>query len=143
MTPEILASAIQLVCSGNRLQEWRTVAQMSLAFYADYRWSDASQLKVSNLKFENEGVHITIPKSKTDQFSKGETVFIQYAEHECCPVILLQDYLAKLRYGDRDGFLQPSITSSNGVQSGIWNSQVSYSTALADLKLFMAAPCND
>ena len=116
---------------------------MSLAFYADYRWSDASQLKVSNLKFENEGVHITIPKSKTDQFSKGETVFIQYAEHECCPVILLQDYLAKLRYGDRDGFLQPSITSSNGVQSGIWNSQVSYSTALADLKLFMAAPCND
>ena len=139
LTPEILASAIQLVRSGNRLQEWRTVARMCLAFYAGCRWSDASSLRVSHLKFDNEGVHITISQSKTDQLKRGETVYIQYASHEFCPVLLLQDYLAKLRYGDRDGYLQPKIFSRNGIQSGVWNTQVSYSTSLADLKLFLAS----
>ena len=139
LTPEILSSAIQLVRSSGRLQEWRTVARMCLAFYAGCRWSDASQLKVSHLQFVPEGVNITIPKSKTDQLQKGDTVFINYAEHQYCPVTLLQDYLARLRYGDRDGFLQPKITSTQGIQSGLWNTQVSYSTALSDLKLLMSS----
>ena len=139
LTPEILSSAIQLVRDSGRLQEWRTVARMCLAFYAGCRWSDASQLKISHLQFVNEGVNIVIPKSKTDQLQKGDTAFIKYAEHPYCPVILLQDYISRLRYGDRDGYLQPKITSSNGVQSGLWNTQVSYSTALSDLKLFLAA----
>ena len=112
---------------------------MCLAFYAGCCWNDASQLKDSHLQFVTDGVNITIPKSKTDQLQKGETVFINYAEHQYCPVTLLQDYLARLRYGERDGFLQPKITSSQGIQSGIWNTQVSYSTALSDLKLFMAS----
>ena len=104
LTPDILSSAITMVCSSGRLQEWRTVIRMCLAFYAGCRWSDAVALKTNHLKFQADGVSIFIPKSKTDQFGKGETVFIRYADadHPCCPVLLLQDYLRKLHYGDRD-----------------------------------------
>ena len=139
LTPEILSSAIDLVRKSGRLQEWRTVVRMCLAFYAGCRWSDAAFLCLSNLSFDASGVAVTIPKSKTDQLAKGETVYIQYAAHPACPVILLQDYIAKLRYGDRDGYLQPRISTHNGVQSGIWNTTVSYSTALSDLKLFLSS----
>ena len=139
LTPEIMASAIQMIRSSHRLQEWRTVARMCLAFYAGCRWSDASSLRVSNLKFDTEGVSVTIPKSKTDQLGLGETVYVQYAEHSSCPVTLLQDYITKLRYGDRDGYLQPRIRSQGGTQSGIWNTTVSYSTALSDLKILLAS----
>ena len=134
-----MASAIQLARSSGRLQEWRTVARMCLAFYAGCRWSDATNLRLSHLKFDPEGVAVKIPKSKTDQLGRGETVFVQYAAHESCPVLLLQDYITKLRYGDRDGFLQPRIRTEHGVQSGIWNTTVSYTTALSDLKILLAS----
>lgn len=77
---------------------------MCLAFYAGCRWSDAAFLRLSNLKFDSEGVAITIPKSKTDQLGRGETVYVQHADSPYCPVILLQDYIAKLCYGERDGY---------------------------------------
>ena len=139
LTPEILSSAIQLVRPNGKLQEWRTVTRMCLSFYAGCRWSDAAYLKLSHLKFDAQGVAITIPKSKTDQLSRGDTVFMQYSDTPYCPVTLLQDYIAKLRYGDRDGYIQPRIATHNGVQSGIWNTTVSYSTALSDLKLLLSS----
>ena len=139
LTPDILTAAIQLVRSSGRLQEWRTVVRMCLAFYAGCRWSDAVALRLSHLKFDPDGVTILIPKSKTDQFGKGETVYIHYANQPCCPVLLLVDYIRKLNYGDRDGFLQPKVRTVKGVQSGIWNTTVSYSTALSDLRLIIAA----
>ena len=134
-----MSSAIALARSSGRLQEWRTVARMCLAYYAGCRWSDATNLRISHLAFDREGVTVTIPKSKTDQLAKGAQVFIKYADHPACPVILLQDYIAKLRYGERDGYLQPRINTSKGVQHGIWNTTVSYSTALNDLKIFLAS----
>ena len=139
LTPEILSSAIALVRDSGRLQEWRTVVRMCLAFYAGCRWSDAIVLKTTHLSFESEGVSILIPRSKTDQFSRGESVFIRYAEHSACPVQLLVDYLRRLNYGEREGFLQPRIRTVKGVQSGIFNTQVSYSTALSDLRLLLAS----
>ena len=112
---------------------------MCLAFYAGCRWSDAVALRMSHLKFDPDGVTILIPKSKTDQLGKGETVYIHYANQPCCPVLLLVDYIRKLNYGERDGYLQPKVRTVKGVQSGIWNSTVSYSTALSDLRLIIAA----
>ena len=128
LTPDILTSAIQLVRSSGRLQEWRTVVRMCLAFYAGCRWSDAVALRMSHLTFDPEGVTILIPKSKTDQLGRGETVYIRYANQPCCPVLLIVDYIRKLNYGERDGYLQPKVRTVKGVQSGIWNSTVSYST---------------
>ena len=140
LTPEILASAIHLVRTSGKLQEWRTVARMCFAFYAGCRWSDSISLKVSHLQFDSDGVSVTIPKSKTDQLGRGETVYIQFATHPSCPVTLIQDYIDRLHYEpNQDGFLQPRITSNNGIQRGIWNTTVSYSTALSDLRLLLTS----
>ena len=140
LTPEILASAIHLVRSNGRLQEWRTVARMCFAFYAGCRWSDTVALRISHLQFDSDGLSITIPKSKTDQLGRGETVYIQFAMHPACPVSLIQDYIERLLYeAHQDGYLQPRISSVNGVQRGLWNTTVSYSTALNDLKLMLTS----
>ena len=128
-----------MVRSNGWLQEWRTVARMCLAFYAGCRWSDAAFLRISHFKFEADGVAITVPRSKTDQLGQGEEVYIQSALHPACPVSLLQDYIAKLNYGAKDGHFQPRITSAKGIQSGLPETTVSYSTALSDLKLFLTS----
>ena len=113
---------------------------MCFAFYAGCRWSDTVALRLSHLQFDSDGLSITIPKSKTDQLGRGETVYIQFASHPACPVSLIQDYIERLLYEDsQDGFLQPRISSVNGVQRGIWNTTVSYSTALSDLKLLLTS----
>ena len=112
---------------------------MCLAFCARCRWSDVCHPRLSHLQFDADGVFVTIPKSKTDQLSKGEVVFVQFADHPACLVLLSQDNIAKLQYGECDGFFQPRITTQKGVQSGFWNTTVSYSTALIDLKIFHAS----
>ena len=76
---------------------------MCLAFYAGCRWSDAAYLRISHFTFDADGVTITIPRSKTDKLGQGEEVYFQTALHPVCPVSLLQDYIAKLNYGARDG----------------------------------------
>ena len=113
---------------------------MCFVFYAGSIWSDTIALKISHLQFDSDGVSITIPKSKTDQLGKGETVYIQYASHPACPVTLIQDYLERLHYLDgQDGYVQPRIMTTRGVQRGIWNTTVSYSTALSNLKILLSS----
>ena len=89
LTIEMLASAIQMVRDTGRLQEWRTVARMCFAFYAGCRWSDSISLRLSHLQFDSDGVSVTIPKSKTDQLGRGETVYITYSSTPTCPVTCL------------------------------------------------------
>ena len=66
LTTDILGSAIQMVRSSERLQEWRTVARMCLEFYGGCRWNDVSKLKISHCTFDFDGVSVFIPCSKTD-----------------------------------------------------------------------------
>ena len=97
-------------------------------------------MRVSHLQFDSDGLSITIPRSKTDQLGRGETVYIQFAAHPACPVSLIQDYIDRLHYDDgQDGYIQPRVSSTNGDQHGIWNTTVSYSTALSDLKLLLTS----
>ena len=140
LTIEMLASAIQIARSGNRLQEWRTVARMNLSFFAGCRWSDLALLKLSHFKFSDsqDGVSIHIPRSKTDQLGRGDDVFIKAIQSPSCPVLFLKDYFAKLNYEGQDGFFQPRIKSLNGIQRGIMEQSLSYSTALSDLKLLLS-----
>ena len=82
---------------------------------------------------------LRIRKSKTDQLGEGTFVKILMSEEEHCPVEITRLYLQKLNYGTENGFLQPQIrTYKDGKQAGVWHKRVGYSTALEDLKSFMA-----
>ena len=136
---DILKDAYDMLAGGGRLQDWRTLCRINLEFYGMMRWDEVSNLRMEDIQFTGTGMVVKIRRSKTDQKGEGEYVRINMSEEENCPVEITRLYISKLRYGTENGYLQPQIrTYKDGTQSGIWHSQLGYSTALEDLKAFMA-----
>ena len=136
---EILKDAYEMLAGGGRLQDWRTLCRINLEFYGMMRWDEVSNLRMDDIQFTETGMVIKIRRSKTDQKGEGEYVRINMSEEENCPVEITRLYISKLGYGTENGFLQPQIrTYKDGTQSGVWHTKLGYSTALEDLKAFMA-----
>ena len=136
---EILKDAFDLIEGGGRLQDWRTLCRMNIEFYGMLRWSEVSELRMEDIKFTNSGMIIYIKRSKTDQVGSGDYVRINMIEEDHCPVEITRLYIYKLNYGTENGYLQPQIRSyKDGTQAGVWHKKLGYSTALEDLKSYMA-----
>ena len=136
---EILKDAFDLIEGGGRLQDWRTLCRMNIEFYGMLRWSEVSELRMEDIKFTNTGMIIYIKRSKTDQVGSGDYVRINMTEEDHCPVEITRLYIYKLNYGTENGYLQPQIrTYKDGSQAGVWHKKLGYSTALEDLKSYMA-----
>ena len=94
---------------------------------------------MDDIRFDETSMIIRVQKSKTDQIGQGQYVKINMTEENNCPVEVTRLYLRKLNYGTENGFLQPQIrTHRDGSQSGVWFKRLNYSTALEELKAFMA-----
>ena len=136
---DILQDAFELIQGGGRLHDWRTLVRINLEFYGMMRWAEVSELKMDDIRFTSSAMILRIRKSKTDQLGEGTFIKILMTEEEHCPVEITRLYLQKLNYGTENGFLQPQIrTYKDGKQAGVWHKKVGYSTALEDLKAFMA-----
>ena len=115
------------------------MCRMNIEFYGMLRWSEVSELKMEDIKFTNTGMILYIKHSKTDQVGSGDYVRINMMGEEHCPVEITRLYIYKLNYGTENGYLQPQIrTYKDGTQSGVWHKKLGYSTALEDLKSYMA-----
>jgi integrase len=64
-----------------------------LGFAGAFRKSEVVALNVDDLEFCDEGVRVTIRRSKTDQEGKGQTVPILRGAGPFCPVRLLREWL--------------------------------------------------
>jgi hypothetical protein len=62
-----------------------------LGFAGAFRKSEVVALNVEDLEFCDEGVRITIRRSKTDQEGKGQTIAILRGAGPFCPVRLLHE----------------------------------------------------
>jgi hypothetical protein len=62
-------------------------------FAGAFRKSELVALNVEDLKFCDEGVRITIRRSKTDQEAKGQTIAVLRGTGPFCPVRLLREWL--------------------------------------------------
>jgi integrase len=72
----------------------RNRAMLLAGFAGALRRSELVALRLEDLRFTEEGVVLTIPKSKTDQEQEGQTVGIPYGTHpESCPVRALQQWI--------------------------------------------------
>lgn len=61
------------------------------------RRSEIAGLNIEDLRLEDEGIVITLPRSKTDQEGQGQTIYIPRGKRpETCPVIATTNWL-KLR----------------------------------------------
>ena len=78
----------------NFLQKKRDKAILLIGFSGGFRRSELSSLNPEDIEFVEEGVKITIKKSKTDQYGKGFQKGIPYFRNKSyCPVIALKEWL--------------------------------------------------
>ena len=100
-----------------------------MEFYGLLRFSEVSQLKISDISWTDLGLDIFISKSKTDQTRKGDWVAIASQPNSCfCPVAFTRKYISILPYDS--GFIMPSLKSSIPDPT----SPLKYNTALRDLR---------
>lgn len=72
----------------------RDRAMLLLGFAAALRRSELVALSVEDVEFVNEGIRLTIRRSKVDQEGQGRVIGIRAAsESGCCPVRALKEWL--------------------------------------------------
>jgi site-specific recombinase XerC len=71
----------------------RDRAMIMLGFAGAFRKSEVVALNVEDLEFCDEGVRVTIRRSKTDQEAKGQTIAVLRGAGPFCPVRLLREWL--------------------------------------------------
>ena len=130
ITKEILDALFDLTTVPNvSFVLLRTVWRVFMQFYGLLRYSEVSNLTISDISWTDVGFDIFISRSKTDQTGKGNWVSVA-AQPGCarCPVSFTKRYISFLSY--QSGFLMPSC--SNDIPNG--SVSLLYNSALRDLR---------
>ncbi|MBR7792150.1 site-specific integrase [Undibacterium sp. FT147W] len=72
----------------------RDSALLQIGFFGGFRRSEVASLEVEFIKWQAEGIAITLPRSKTDQEGEGIVKAIPYGDDVCCPATALRTWLA-------------------------------------------------
>ena len=133
LTPDLLRDVHAVAEKQDNFVTWRTYWRMSMCFHGLLRWSDIAALQVKHIRVSRSSIHLTIPKSKTDQVGQGCGLVISALPGSpFCPVKLTRRYLTFFQ--SQEGWLQPRLKShSSSTSSGpAERFKLSYSTSLAD-----------
>jgi site-specific recombinase XerD len=96
------------------LRNLRNNALLLLQFAGALRVSELLAINIEHLYFNNEGLSILIPKSKTDQENEGKAIFIPYSKKSLCPVSALRSWIEAS--GLKGGVVFRSINNSGLIQ---------------------------
>jgi hypothetical protein len=99
---------------------WRSVFSCVFRFVTFARFNCIAQVRVEHVVFENGGMSVTFPASKTDQYRMGQTIFVAATGTPYCPVVLTKRYILRMAFErkieDRallfDGFLVPGLSTT-------------------------------
>lgn len=79
---------------GNTLQQARDKAILLVGFYGAMRRSEIANLEVNDIQFTRLGMLLTLRKSKTDQYDKGQLIAIPTIQDKnICAVHALKEWL--------------------------------------------------
>lgn len=79
---------------GDELQQARDKAILLVGFYGAMRRSEIANIEVDDIQFTRLGMLITLRKSKTDQFDRGQMIAIpNVQDKEICAVQALKEWL--------------------------------------------------
>ena len=67
------------------LADWRLVSACVVSYAAFLRFDELVHIRAMDVKFQDDYMSITIPKSKTDQLQKGDEVVVARAASKFCP----------------------------------------------------------
>ncbi len=101
---------------GASLLDRRDRALILLGFAAALRRSELVALRIADVRFEEEGLVLTLRRSKTNQEGRLETIAVAYgSEPTTCPVRALRAWLAAA--GLVDGPLFVGLTPQGGLRT--------------------------
>lgn len=121
LTKEILFDALEALPTG--LRSARDRALLLVGFAGGFRRTELINLEMDDVAFREEGVVLTIRRSKTDQFGKGRSIGIPFARGRHCAVRALRSWIEEaaivegpiFRSVDRHGRLSPKKLSGQAV----------------------------
>jgi integrase len=124
LTVEQLRQIVAALPHDRRGDQSRAV--LLLGFAGAFRRSELVALQVADLAWVNEGLIVTVRRSKTDQEGEGFAKGIPYGQdRETCPVLALCRWLLVTKIGS--GAVFRALTSQGRLDAGrelTWRSQV-------------------
>ena len=87
-----------------------------MSYAAFLRFDELVHIRAVDVKFNEEFMSISIPKSKTDQLHKGDEVVVAKMSSKLCPVSILQKYMtyAGIQAEDTRFIFRPIIKTKHG-----------------------------
>ncbi|WP_288129793.1 site-specific integrase [Microbulbifer sp.] len=107
------------------LQTLRNLAILLMGYFGAFRRSELVAIQVSDLTWDEDGLLVGLPRSKTDQEGFGLTRALPYGDHRVCPCTALKAWLdaADITEGpifraiNRWGQVQPNPLSAASVNT--------------------------
>lgn len=93
LLPEQLAKIVLFLEQEQSLRGYRDSALLQLAFFGAFRGSEVIAICYEHLQWQDQGLDILIPHSKTDQNHEGRYCAIPYGNKLLCPLRALKQWL--------------------------------------------------
>ena len=120
ITPAILRDIVDMQLKQSSeitvadLSSLRTVAMCLLAYTGFLRFNELVSIKLSHITFNQQGLTLFIPSSKTDIYHGGRSVVISKSYTRYCPVEILNKYILLAQIKIPDSFLFRSLSKVKG-----------------------------
>ena len=102
-----LQQAVEYLRSDLTLKNQRNLCLLTLGFFGALRSSELLAVRVEDLDWRPEGLHLKISKSKTDQEGEGQWCALPKTDNDLCPLKHAQNWLEAS--GIEEGYLFRSI----------------------------------
>lgn len=93
LSVEELLIIIEYLSKNNSLAALRDKALLQVGFFGAFRRSELTQIQVEHLNWQDKGIDILIPTSKTDQTHQGQYCALPYGKGLLCPVRTIKEWL--------------------------------------------------
>ena len=126
------------------LLHYRFIIVCLLGFSGFLRISELCEIRVGDMKFDDECLKITIPKSKTDQIREGHVVYISRFDNDYCPAQWTQTFLHETKLeGKNNSFLICRLAKTKSGHNAIGYRPLSYSTINDQFHSLIAPFCEN
>jgi len=121
VAPAVKEQLISMAEKAQGVKGLRDRAVLLVGFAGAFRRSELVAINCTDLEFAEQGLIITINRSKTDQEGRGRKVAIPYARGAVCPVTSLKEWLSIS--GINEGPVFRPINRHKGIQASRLSTQ--------------------
>jgi len=94
VAPAVKEDVLSMVAALTGIKGTRDRALLLVGFAGAFRRSELVSLTVADIEQAQQGLIVTLQRSKTDQEGRGRKVAIPFARGAVCPVLALQQWIA-------------------------------------------------